>query len=74
MQKISYQGTDYCAARNYLQRYLAVANQSASSLWFALQTEHALGNNSLAKQYQKELLEKFPLSDEAQKSANIKDF
>ena len=74
MQKISYKNTDYWAAKTYLQRYLAVAEQTASSLWFALQTEHALGNNSLAKQYQKELLEKFPLSDEAQKSANIKDF
>jgi type IV pilus assembly protein PilF len=74
MQKISYLNTDYWAAKTYLQRYLAVAEQTASSLWFALQTEHALGNNSLAKQYQKELLDNFPLSEEAQKSASIKDF
>ena len=74
MQKISYLSADYWAAKTYLQRYLTVAEQTASSLWFALQTEHALGNNSLAKQYQKELLDKFPLSEEAQKSASIKDF
>ena len=74
MQKISYQNADYWAAKPYLHRYLAVAEQTASSLWFALHTEHALGHNSLAKQYQKELLEKFPLSEEAQKSASIKNF
>ena len=74
MQNISYQSGDYQAAKTYLQRYLAVSEQTASSLWVALQTEHALGNKSLAKQYQKELLEKFPLSDEAQKSVSIKNF
>jgi type IV pilus assembly protein PilF len=74
MQRISYQSADYWAAKTYLQRYLAVAEQTPSSLWFALNTERALGNKSLAKQYQKELLEKFPFSEEAQKSANFKDF
>jgi type IV pilus assembly protein PilF len=74
MQKISYLSADYGTAKIYLQRYLAVAEQTASSLWFALHTEQALGNDSLAKHYQKELLEKFPLSEEAKKSANIKDF
>ncbi len=74
MQKISYHSADYWAAKSYLQHYLAIAEQTSISLWFALQTELALGNKSLAKQYQKELLEKFPFSNEAQKSANIKDF
>lgn len=74
MQKISYLNTDYLGAKTYLQRYLAVAGQTATSLWFALHTELALGNKSLAKQYQKELLEKFPFSNEAQKISNNKDF
>ena len=74
MQKISYLSADYWAAKTYLQRYLAVSEQTANSLWFALKTEQALGNHSLAKQYHQQLLEKFPLSEEAQKSTSIKEF
>ncbi len=65
MQKISYQSGDYWVAKGYLQRYLSVANHTAGTLWFGMQTERALGNAELAKQYQNLLLEKFPLSDEA---------
>ncbi len=74
MQKISYFSADYWAAKTYFQRYLVVGEQAAGSLWFALKTEQALGNKNLAKQYQQQLLEKFPLSEEAQKSASIKNF
>ena len=65
MQKISYQGGEYWAAKAYLQRYLGVANHTSGTLWFGMQTERALGNTELAKEYQNLLLEKFPLSDEA---------
>ena len=65
MQKISYQSGDYWAAKGYLQRYLSVAAHTSSTLWFGMQTERALGNAELAKEYQNLLLEKFPLSDEA---------
>lgn len=65
MQKISYQNREYWAAKGYLQRYLGVASQTAESLWIAIQTERALGNNGLASEYLNELLEKFPLSNEA---------
>lgn len=67
MQQISYQGGEYWAAKGYLQRYLSVADHTAGSLWFAAQTERALGNAELAKEYQNLLLEKFPLSNEAKR-------
>jgi len=65
MQKISYQNGEYWVAKSYLQRYLGVASHTSGTLWFGMQTERALGNAELAKEYQKLLLEKFPLSDEA---------
>jgi type IV pilus assembly protein PilF len=65
MQKISYQSGEYWAAKGYLQRYLSVAAHTSGTLWFGMQTERALGNAELAKEYQNLLLEKFPLSDEA---------
>jgi type IV pilus assembly protein PilF len=65
MQKISYQSGEYWAAKGFLQRYLSVSAHTSGTLWFGMQTERALGNVELAKEYQKLLLEKFPLSDEA---------
>ena len=65
MQKISYQSGEYWAAKGYLQRYLSVASHTSGTLWFAMQTERALGNAALAKEYQNLLVEEFPLSDEA---------
>lgn len=65
MQKVSYQSGDYWAAKGFLQRYLSVAPHTSGTLWFGMQTERALGNTELAKEYQKLLMEKFPLSDEA---------
>jgi len=65
MQKISYQNGEYWAAKGYLQRYLAVADYTSESLWFAILTERELGNESEAIKYQNLLLEKYPLSNEA---------
>lgn len=65
MQKLSFQSGEYWPAKGYLQRYLSVADHTASTLWFAMQTEQALGNTELAKEYQKILLDRFPLSEEA---------
>ena len=65
MQKISYQSGEYWAAKGYLQRYLSASAHTSGTLWFSMQTERALGNAELAKEYQNFLLEKFPLSDEA---------
>lgn len=65
MQKISYQNGEFWAAKGYLQRYLAVADHTSESLWFAMQTERALDNESEAMNYQNLLLEKYPFSNEA---------
>lgn len=67
MQKISYQKSDFWAAKGYLERYLGVAEHNSESLWLAMQTERALGNEKMAEKYRIRLLEKFPLSDEAKK-------
>lgn len=74
MQKISYQNAEYVAAKAYLQRYLTIAPHTAGTLWFGMQTERALGNLSLAKEYQDLLLEKFPFSGEAKQIVEGKDF
>lgn len=71
MQKISYQSGEYWAAKGYLQRYLSVASHTSGTLWFGMQTERALGNAELAKEYQNLLLEKFPLSDEAKQTKPV---
>jgi type IV pilus assembly protein PilF len=65
MQKLSYQNGDFKGARDYLQRYLSVADHTPQSLWLAIQTESALGNEMLVKEYISLLLEKFPYSNEA---------
>jgi type IV pilus assembly protein PilF len=65
MQKVSYQTGEFWVAKAYLQRYLGVAPHTSGTLWYGMQTERALGNAELAKEYQNLLMEKFPLSDEA---------
>lgn len=67
MQKLSFQNGEYWPAKGYLQRYLGVAEHTAESLWYGMQTEQALGNVEEAGKYQNLLLEKFPLSNEAKK-------
>ncbi|MFI3184645.1 MAG: type IV pilus biogenesis/stability protein PilW [Methylococcaceae bacterium] len=74
MQKIAYQNGDFWAAKGYLQRYLGVAAHTSETLWLAAQTERALGNKQLGREYKTLLLEKFPLSNEAKKIAELKDF
>jgi len=74
MQKISYQSGEYEAAKAYLQRYLSVADHTSGTLWFGMNTERALGNQALAKEYQNLLVEKFPLSDEAKRIVGVKKF
>jgi type IV pilus assembly protein PilF len=74
MQKIAYQKSDFWAAKGFLQRYLSVANHTSETLWIAAQVERALGNRELAREYRNLLLEKFPLSNEAKKISEVKDF
>jgi type IV pilus assembly protein PilF len=65
MQRISYQNGEFKAARDYLERYLTVAQHTPESLWLAIQTEGALGNDLLVKEYTDLLVTKFPYSNEA---------
>ncbi|NOT12072.1 MAG: type IV pilus biogenesis/stability protein PilW [Methylococcaceae bacterium] len=65
MQKICYLRGDLWPAKGFLQRYLSVANHTPQTLWIAIQTERALGNQKQAGDYQKLLLETFPVSEEA---------
>ncbi|MCK5830991.1 MAG: type IV pilus biogenesis/stability protein PilW [Methylococcales bacterium] len=66
MQKISYQTKKYMSSRAFLQRYLAVAKHTPKTLWYAIQTEQALGNSQLSEKYREQLLTLFPISKEAQ--------
>jgi type IV pilus assembly protein PilF len=67
MQKLSYKKGDYWAAKGFMERYLASSQHSSESLWYAYQTERALGNSAAANELKKQLFDKFPLSDEAKK-------
>jgi type IV pilus assembly protein PilF len=71
MQKISYQNRQYLSARGFLERYLAVAPQSPESLWYAFQTERALGDGVAAAEYSEQLITSFPASKEAQEIRNV---
>lgn len=66
MQKISYQIKKYMSSRAFLQRYLAVAQHTSETLWYAVQTERVLGNKILSEKYREQLLMQFPVSKEAQ--------
>lgn len=66
MQKISYQKGNYLSSRAFLERYLAVAEHTAESMWIAVQTERALGNKQLSDEYRETLFNRFPASKEAQ--------
>lgn len=66
MQKISYRRGKYMSARAFLERYLAVSKHNPQSLWYAVQTERALGNKDLADDNREKLFNLFPASKEAQ--------
>lgn len=66
MQKISYHSGKYMSARGFLERYLSVSGHNAGTLWYAVQTERALGNEKLVEGYKEKLNGLFPTSKEAQ--------
>ncbi len=65
MQKISYRSGKYMSARAFMQRYLSSAKHNSESLWYAVQTERALGNKQTADEYRELLFKLFPASKEA---------
>jgi len=57
----------YLSARGFYQRYLAVADQTAKSLWLGVRIEHALGNEDAVASYSLLLRDKYPESEETRK-------
>jgi len=71
MLKISYQNGNYASARGFLQRYQGLVKDNAEILWYGWQIERALGHQQLAESYRRQLLEKFPNSEQALKVQHI---
>lgn len=67
MQKLSYQNGDFWAAKGFYERYSGVSQQTAETLWYAYQTERALGNQEAAERYKNQLMESFPLAEETKR-------
>jgi len=65
MQKISYHSEKYMSARAFLERYLGRAKHNADTLWYAVQTERALGDQKKAELYEDKLFSLFPMSKQA---------
>lgn len=64
--KLSLSRADFDNARKYLERFSAVAQHSAESLWIGIQTERALGDNNRAASYLLLLKSNFPDAPETQ--------
>lgn len=66
MAQLSHDKENYLSARAYLQRYLEVARQSASSLWLGIQIELKQGDRDAVSSYALMLRNQFPESEEAE--------
>ncbi|MGB5275799.1 MAG: type IV pilus biogenesis/stability protein PilW [Gammaproteobacteria bacterium] len=65
MAEVGIKTDKYLMARAYIQRYHAVANASAESLWLQVQAEKALGAEDHYIKYARQLRKQYPDSDEA---------
>ena len=65
MARISYSKGQFLSTRAYLQRYLEVAPNTASSLWLGIRTERELGDQDAVVCYSLLLRNSFPDSQEA---------
>jgi type IV pilus assembly protein PilF len=65
MAELGVKTKKYLMARAYSQRYHAIAEPSAESLWLQVQAERALGATEHYREYAKQILTEFPDSDEA---------
>ena len=65
MAEIGIKMEKYLMARAYIQRYHAIVQPSAESLWLQIQSEKALGAQEHYIKYARKLLNDFPDSDEA---------
>lgn len=67
MGELAIETDRFLMARAYMQRYHAIALPTASSLWYQLQAERALGDQKHFIEISRKLLDKFPDSSEAEK-------
>jgi type IV pilus assembly protein PilF len=67
MARLSLDSDDYQGARQYLERFSAVAPATAESLSLAVRVERRLGNRAKAASYERMLRERFPDSVEIQR-------
>lgn len=65
MSEISFAKKNYLSARGYMERYLAVAKQTAATLWLGIRIERKLGNANAVSSYALLLRNTFPDSKEA---------
>lgn len=64
MTELSFTDKSYLEARAFMQRYEAVGQHTARSLWLGVQIERELGNWDDAAKYGKQLGERFPDAEE----------
>jgi len=69
MSEVSYRRGAYLKARAFLQRYEAVGAMNEESLYLGYRIETELGDEDSAQQYRIELLERFPGSTQAGRTA-----
>ncbi len=67
MIAVSYDKKNYISAKGFLERFLARSKHTPKTLYYAMLIEMSLGNTEKADRYKATLLEKFPLSKEAQR-------
>lgn len=65
MAELTFEQKDYLRARAFYERWRAGSQETAQSLEFGMSIENKLGNPSQVALYRKQLIERFPESDEA---------
>lgn len=63
MAKLSYDQQFYTQARNYLDRYLEIAQHTEDTLWLGVQVEWQLNNDPVASKYAQQLRSQYPDSE-----------
>lgn len=66
MAELSYEQDNYLSSRAYLERYLAVADHSARTLWLAVRVEDRLDDQNAVASHKMLLRAKFPDAPEVQ--------
>jgi type IV pilus assembly protein PilF len=72
MSNLNYRKGEYLNARAFLQRYESAEQETAASLLLGYQIERALGDQTAAKNYKRQLMEQFPGSSEATQARDQK--